>query len=178
MKICGTCKTDKPLDEFYFSKGKPSSRCRACTRAKASESHERNREHRRDYRHRYYEENKDKIRDKIREWNDQNKEFIKQRRKKRYQENKAEYRSKWLMKNYGIKAADYDRMLLEQGGLCKICKSSDHKSKRVEHFAVDHDHETGQVRGLLCHSCNRGIGYLQDRLEIVEAAAKYLKGEG
>jgi hypothetical protein len=40
---------------------------------------------------------------------------------------------------------------------------------------VDHDHETGEVRGLLCAPCNRGIGLLQDKIEVLESAAQYLK---
>ena len=45
----------------------------------------------------------------------------------------------------------------------------------TEHLAVDHDHETGQVRDLLCHNCNRALGLFQDSIETVEAALNYLK---
>lgn len=77
-------------------------------------------------------------------------------------------------KYYGITVADYDKMLLDQHGTCAIC-SSDMPGPRTKHFAVDHCHVKGTIRGLLCVKCNRGIGLLGDTLEAVLKAAKYLK---
>jgi hypothetical protein len=57
-----------------------------------------------------------------------------------------------------------------QGGLCKICG----KEKRL---VVDHCHETGQVRGMLCFSCNTGIGQLGDSVDMLKAAIAYLGGD-
>ena len=75
---------------------------------------------------------------------------------------------------YGITIADYDAMLAEQQGVCAIC-STDTPGIRTKHFAVDHCHVKGTVRGLLCDKCNRGIGLLGDNLDAVLKAAKYLK---
>lgn len=61
-------------------------------------------------------------------------------------------------------------MVEEQNGLCAICHEAP-----VE--AVDHNHTTGEVRGLLCHMCNRGIGFLGDSPKRLAAAYKYLMGE-
>ncbi len=77
-----------------------------------------------------------------------------------------------LKKEYGIIPEDYDRMFLEQGGVCLICKEP--PSGRVIRLAVDHNHETGQVRGLLCVDCNNGIGRLGDSIELLESAIEYL----
>lgn len=82
-----------------------------------------------------------------------------------------------LRKRFGITADDYDRMLAEQGHVCAICgeieRVVDHRGK-VRFLSVDHDHETGAVRGLLCFTCNVGIGAFKERRDLIEAAAHYL----
>lgn len=75
---------------------------------------------------------------------------------------------------YGIDISEYNRLLEEQGGSCKICKSKDKKRKNAEFFAVDHCHKTGKVRGLLCYNCNSGLGKFKDDPELVEKALSYL----
>lgn len=72
----------------------------------------------------------------------------------------------------------YTNMLIEQNHKCKICKkpeiSIDPKTKKVKALAVDHRHSDGKVRGLLCDRCNRGLGMLQDSIEICMEATNYL----
>ena len=79
-----------------------------------------------------------------------------------------------LKKNYGITLADYDAMVEKQGGKCAICESTKPKTPGVR-FAVDHDHKTGKVRGLLCGPCNAGIGKLGDDIALLTAAIEYLR---
>ena len=81
-----------------------------------------------------------------------------------------------MQRNYGINLSTYNRMFVEQGGVCKIC-SLPQNSKRNERLAIDHDHLTGQVRGLLCDHCNRGIGLLKDDPRILDRAASYLRSQ-
>ena len=69
---------------------------------------------------------------------------------------------------YGMSIDDYNRMYQEQQGACKICQ------KNFGQLVVDHDHGTGEVRGLLCSQCNTGIGLLGDNLSTLENAIKYL----
>lgn len=83
---------------------------------------------------------------------------------------------KQMQKNYGISLSTYNRMFVEQGGVCKIC-SLPQKSNRNERLAIDHCHETGKVRGLLCDGCNRGIGLLKDDYRILERATSYLRSQ-
>ena len=64
-------------------------------------------------------------------------------------------------REYGITLEDYDLMLIEQEGKCAVCGSDDPKGKG--RFHVDHDHDTGKVRGLLCHYCNIAEGYLSTK---------------
>jgi len=82
-----------------------------------------------------------------------------------------------FVKNYGIDHDEYDRMLTEQQGCCEICKSPDPKGRWIGNsraFCVDHDHATGEVRGLLCNSCNQGLGNFYDNVENLERAIIYL----
>lgn len=84
---------------------------------------------------------------------------------------KERARNQQLLREYGISLDGYRKMLEEQGGKCKIC----HKTPKV--LVVDHSHSTGQIRGLLCHGCNIGIGNLKESAVILAAAAEYLKNE-
>ena len=77
-----------------------------------------------------------------------------------------------LLRRFGITEEDYLRMLDEQGGRCAICGTDTPGTSGV--FAVDHDHETGAVRGLLCRGCNIGIGNLGDDIGRLESAIAYL----
>ena len=78
-----------------------------------------------------------------------------------------------LKRLYGIDTDDYKKLTLAQSSCCAICKIPSSDLKKA--FDVDHDHETGRVRGLLCNNCNRGIGHLKDSVEILASAIAYLK---
>lgn len=95
-------------------------------------------------------------------------------RRKTPERMKAKKRSAWLaqLRKYGISESDYEQMHSDQMGLCLICQKPELDIK----LAVDHDHETGKVRGLLCKRCNMAIGLLGDDPQIVTRAALYLKG--
>lgn len=74
-----------------------------------------------------------------------------------------------LEKKYGITKDRYIELLKFQNNLCAICK----KSSAV--FCVDHDHKSGNVRGLLCKKCNSGIAHLKDNVIIITNAMDYLR---
>lgn len=74
-----------------------------------------------------------------------------------------------LKKKYGLTLDDFEQMRQSQGGGCAICRSTEEK------LVVDHCHSTGKVRGLLCGSCNTGIGHLGDTAESVSRAVSYLR---
>ena len=81
-----------------------------------------------------------------------------------------------LKQNYGITLEDYNRMCEEQDGKCAICGTEDPGGNSgVKRFAVDHNHDTGKVRALLCSICNTGLGKFGDKLDLVEKAAAYLR---
>lgn len=85
-----------------------------------------------------------------------------------------ERRSKFK-KQYGITLQDYEDMLDGQNGGCAVCGTKK-PSDRTRYFAVDHCHTTGQVRGLLCTKCNRGLGLFNDDTDRMFRAINYLKG--
>lgn len=78
-----------------------------------------------------------------------------------------------LKKNYGIIPEQYNQMFEEQNGCCGCCGKSHENFRRGLH--VDHHHNTGQVRGLLCTQCNPGLGYFEDSIERLEMAITYLR---
>jgi hypothetical protein len=75
-----------------------------------------------------------------------------------------------LFQKYGLTPGDVERMKAEQGGLCAICRRQD-----AWRLVVDHCHDTGRVRGLLCDRCNQALGALGDRVEALERALHYLR---
>lgn len=84
-----------------------------------------------------------------------------------------------IKRMYGITPEDKERMLKNQGYKCAICGEElflfgDLKNK-LKVANVDHNHDTGEVRGLLCNKCNRGLGYFRDNPEYLLSAISYLK---
>ena len=102
----------------------------------------------------YYQANKEKFK----EYNEANKEKKKESH---------------LRNTFGITMDEYDLNLELQDNACKICKVD--ASEFTKKLAVDHCHTTGEVRGLLCVSCNQGLGHFRDNIEFLEEAIGYLK---
>ena len=71
----------------------------------------------------------------------------------------ARTRNRQLQNKYGISLGDYNELFIQQGGKCGICGKL--QSEFEYPFYVDHDHKTGQVRGLLCCGCNTGLGHFE-----------------
>lgn len=78
-----------------------------------------------------------------------------------------------LQRTYGISLAQYNKVFAYEGGCCGICKKAHIPGK--PRLAVDHCHVTGELRGLLCWTCNRKLGVFLDDLGILESAAAYAK---
>lgn len=119
--------------------------------------------HRRDNHERYI------LNDK--KYYESNKELIAEKRVKYYEQNKHLWDAQ-AVKKYGISYETYCEMLALQNGVCAIC--SDPPSGRTKRLSVDHCHNTGIVRGLLCNRCNRSLGLLKDDREVLKKAIKYL----
>jgi len=81
-----------------------------------------------------------------------------------------------LRNKYGMKPGDYEKLMAAQNNSCAICgvKESVGRGGQLTRLCVDHNHETGQVRGLLCAACNKGLGIFKDDFRLVANAAAYL----
>lgn len=77
------------------------------------------------------------------------------------------------LRRFGLTQADYEQILASQGGGCVLCHTTIPHRRRV-HFDIDHDHRTGEIRGLLCNRCNMTLGRMQDDADWFRRAADYL----
>ena len=161
MKTCTKCGETKPLSEFYAMKGMRDGHrndCKSCNLAAKAERYRRNPE---------------PARERTRQWQRDNRE--------RYLAKQAAYvtsgkkaranRKSHLKRKFGLTLAQYDAMLAAQGGRCAICRRPPNPKISLH---VDHDHETGAVRGLLCVRCNNGIALFDEDHEVLREIAAYL----
>lgn len=149
-KPCSKCKLVQPLDAFYADprmKLGRMSRCKSCLQADAKA---------------WRKANPERNKQNMRRWREKSGETL--RAKKREYE-----RGRGRDLRYGLAAGQYDGMYAAQQGCCGIC------GEPVEVLCVDHCHDSGAVRGLLCSNCNTGIGMLGDDIAKVRAALAYLE---
>lgn len=169
MKPCVKCGISKQDNEFRTHRKS----CRACERARERKWKIDNPVKNKKITDKWVDDNRDKKRQQQRD--------NYQRHKERYKEKNREYSYKT---QYGITIKQYDQMHTEQDHRCAICRAPQDQYK--SRFAVDHDHDTGKIRGLLCIICNRRICGMIDRrakskhvqktnVEFVEALLKYYK---
>lgn len=101
-----------------------------------------------------------------------NREHKLEYQRSRREQNPRYQRDYELKRKFGITLEEYEELFDTQGGVCFICGQPCSSGRSL---AVDHDHSTGKVRGLLCGACNTGIGKLQDDPELLRKAAEYLE---
>ena len=92
----------------------------------------------------------------------------------------GQYKDANLRRNFGpdFGLAEYDALHVAQGGKCAICgniETARDRAGNVKMLAVEHDHRTGAIRSLACHSCNAVLGHAADDVRILESAIRYLK---
>lgn len=148
-KYCTACGELKPESEYHKNKDGLQRRCKPCHILAAKKQ---------------YEDNPEYGRLKAARWREKNPERAKL----------IAYRTK-IRTKYGITLEEYEERLNKQKYTCAICKTSD-PGDGVRQFSVDHDHATGEVRGLLCRSCNSGLGHFKDNVNFLAVAIDYLKG--
>jgi len=101
-----------------------------------------------------------------------NPEKEKQKLNKYYSSNKEKFREYSRKALYGVSVEKHKEMQTQQGHMCQICKT--HESNLKRRLFVDHCHETGKVRGLLCQYCNTMLGNAKDNVLILQSAINYL----
>ena len=106
-------------------------------------------------------------------WAKNNKDKVKGYNDSRYVNRYEMRRDEYLKRKYGITHAEYNKLFEQQKGKCEICKT--HQSELKARLSVDHDHQTGRVRGLLCYNCNSTLGHAKDSIDILQSSIRYLK---
>ena len=205
MKICHVCHESKPHTEYYVHKNAPDGRgyvCKDCSRA---HSVKWNREHKDQFNatnRRYWAKHADKKNaarksalqteaGRTKRAAQRRKWYANETNKKKSLEAsqawresdvgqawQAEYmartkdrrRAMHVLRRYGLEPKQYQALIDQQKGVCAICKEPPEKQ-----WAVDHDHKTDVVRGLLCPACNRGLGDFKDDPKRLRGAIRYLK---
>ena len=149
-KVCTECGQEKPIEDFHRDKHCRDgycTRCKLCRTAYTAKWRRANRDHVRAYSRNYYHTDPKRANEMNRKCN--------------------------VRRKFGLPPEQYDVMLRNQNGCCAICGR--HQSVLTRALAVDHDRETGQVRDLLCGSCNTGIGLFIHDPERIERAAAYVR---
>lgn len=158
MKRCKKCGEIKSIDDFYRATGMRDghrSECKACHKIKQQAWYRANRAH---------------AIAEVKRWQQENKDHLHAYRREYRQRRKVEERDAYLRRTFGITQADYDDLLVRQGGGCAICSKPPGKIS----LHVDHDHETGEIRGLLCVGCNNALGHLHDDPGLLVRAISYV----
>ena len=119
---------------------------------------------------RYYQKNKDKVNERQRL--ERQTPHAKARRRAWDAANQHKRRDKALCYKYGLQPGEFEKLLEAQDRKCAICRGD---KPRGRNWHVDHDHETGLFRGILCKPCNTALGSFGDTVEGVQRALDYLK---
>lgn len=201
-KSCSRCRETKPLADFYRKEGRPTSWCRACTLAEVKQRYRSKHPEPPPYqpptekackkcgetkpigqyhRRRSAKDGRQTICGTCATaialaFNQSHPEYHRRHARdwaRKNPERKADNHLKWRL---GVEYGTYDRMLVEQGGKCAICETTD-PGARTKRFHMDHDSATGDIRGLLCSRCNTGIGQMRHSQPLLLAAIKYLESD-
>lgn len=151
MKHCKKCNETKSVDDFHRDKTATDGRTSYCKECQKAKS-------RANYK--------------------ANPERAKEYERNRRQDDPDRDRRQNYRRKYGITLEQYNVMLEAQNGVCAVCQQPERRAE-TSNLAVDHCHETGEVRGLLCSNCNRALGLLADDPKRITALADYLtKSDG
>ncbi len=161
MKKCPKCKLIKGDMEFYRRSARPdllNSWCKRCENSRMAELKRTDPEKYREIDKKSRAKNPARVKRNLAAFHERNPGYT---------------RDNSLRRNYGITSAQFAELLAVQGGKRAIC-GTDKPTGKGNSFHVDHCHEGGFIRGILCHKCNAGIGMLQDDPVILGKAIQYL----
>ena len=159
MKRCKKCGEPKLLGEFYRAAGMRDghrSECKACFSSQQKA---------------WYAANRATAIANVKRWQQENAEHVRAYRREYRKRRKAEDRDAHLRPTFGFSTAEYEAMLSVQCGGCAICGRPPGKTA----LHVDHDHGSGEIRGLLCVSCNNALGQFKDDEALLMRAMRYVQ---
>jgi hypothetical protein len=162
VKRCKHCGELEPLQEFYAEKsGRDGKRpeCKACTSAR---------------RHEWYTENREREIARVRAWQQANPERLKASRDRNRDRRNRKMREIHLRNKFGLTPEEYERIFKAQDGVCALCERQPTPGISLH---VDHDHATGEVRGLLCMRCNNALGLFREDPDLLRRAARYVTSD-
>ena len=162
MKRCTKCGIEQPLENFYkatTTRDGLRGDCKSCFRARAKAR---------------YPQVRDQAIERAQRWQAENRErhLANQRRRRSTAEGKAKLRADYLRRKFGISLEQYAALLSAQGGVCALCGRPPIEGISLH---IDHDHNTGRVRKLLCFRCNNALGDLDDDPGRLRDAAAYIE---
>lgn len=186
MKLCTTCHVEKATSEFHIRfAGQPerglANRCKSCSKEATARYRAAHPERVKEATKLRRAANRDKYNAQAREYNakPESKARVKawnEANRDRFPAYNAQSRTRkyWdrMEATYGINRRAYEQFWSDQNGRCPICGTSLDET----HIHIDHCHVSGQVRGLLCVSCNLGLGQFKESQHILARAATYLRG--
>ena len=180
MKTCTKCTAAKPETEFSrYKVGKPGLRaiCRQCVNDYSRGRFPQDKEKIKQSNRKNYQKYKERRTGYARRYRENNREKVKAYLRAYHAKNRDSARAYELLRKYNITIDEYAVLSDTQEGLCAICKRPETRKQKgvLLPLVVDHCHETGRVRALLCFRCNTMIGYADDEIERLLAAVDYLK---
>jgi hypothetical protein len=165
LKRCSARGELKPRTAF----GRKTAKCKPCRSRQTIEWQQTNPEKYREKQRRYYASEKPRFRA-------YGKDAWKRMAPEAKARKLARAKIRYLEQKYGLSKEEWDRLYAAQGGVCALCRIPGRLGRHGK-LAVDHDHETGRVRGLLCGPCNVALGLLGDTAAKFERVMSYLRGE-
>jgi Recombination endonuclease VII len=159
VKRCKKCDVLKPLSDFYGEKTARDGHrpeCKACSLA---------------YRKRWYRDNRDRAIAYVREWQQAHPDRVKAWRVRNRDRRNEQMREIHLRNKFGLTFEEYDTILELQDGVCALCECPPTPGISLH---VDHDHGTGEIRGLLCMRCNNALGLFREDPNLLKRAARYV----
>lgn len=195
-KICIKCNTEKDYSEYYIRNGQPVNTCKECSRIAARTRYQNNdsvkqrskecfnsfKSRNPEYMSQYAESHQDKYKDRYKNrysgrYKERQQEYY-QNNKEKYKEYNKKYNKENNLKNRlrkrGCTLEEYTTAMSSQNGKCAICHTKFVENDFKLSSRIDHDHNTGSFRGLLCNSCNVALGHFKDSVENLQRAIIYL----
>lgn len=178
MKTCTKCMAPKDETEFGKDKNRPDDRtpwCKLCRSGSASKFYKANSVRIKARIAKYAADNKESVVIQQRRWRKAHPDRIASYNREQNEADPGRARRGHLRRKYGMADHDFEIMLRAQGGRCANPKCrTDKPGGNGNRFHIDHDHETGKVRGLLCGRCNAAAGLLDDRADRAYGLFEYL----